>query len=121
MMMFNNKHYLDFCFDCYDNTCDGRRAARDRITSIPYRRGATHTAAATQCACDNILTPGCGFEPSSTNEACLDVIYITDGHSNDPDLEVCDAVDCLYNKTNTDVTVYAFDNSRVELYCQKQK
>ena len=108
MMMFNNKHYLDFCFDCYDNTCDGRRAARDRITSIPYRRGATHTAAATQCACDNILTPSCGFEANTTNEACLDVIYITDGHSNDPDLDVCDAVNCLYNKTNTDVKVYAF-------------
>ena len=108
MMMFNNKHYLDFCFDCFDNDCDGRRAARDRITSIPYRRGATHTASATQCACDNILTPSCGFETNATNEACLDVIYITDGHSNDPDLEVCDVVDCLYNKTNTDVTVYAF-------------
>ena len=109
MMMFNNKHYLDFCFDCFDNDCDGRRAARDRITSIPYRRGGTHTAAATQCACDNILTPSCGFEANATNEVCLDVIYITDGRLNDPVLDVCDAVNCLYNNmSNTDVTVYAF-------------
>ena len=108
MMVFNHDHYLEFCFDCFDNTCVGRRAARDRITSVPYRRGGTHTASATQCACDNILTSSCGFEASSTNEACLDVIYITDGRSNDPILEVCDVVDCLYNKTNTDVTVYAF-------------
>ena len=121
MMVFSHDHYLEFCFDCFDNTCVGRRAARDRITSVPYRGGLTYTASATQCACDNILAPSCGFEASSTNEACLDVIYITDGKSNDRNLEVCDVVNCLYNKTNTDVKVYAFgigDNvDEAELNC----
>ena len=36
------------------------------------------------------------------------MIYITDGRSNDPLLQVCDVVECLYNKPDTDVTVYAF-------------
>ena len=121
MMVFDHYRYLEFCFDCFDNTCDERRAAQDKIKSVQYHGGGTHTASATQCACDNILTPSCGFEASSTNEACLDVIYITDGKSNDPILEVCDAVDCLYNKPNTDVTVYAFgigDNvNETELNC----
>ena len=121
VMMFNQYRYLEFCFDCFDNDCDGRGAARDKIRNIQYRGGLTYTASATQCACDNILTSSCGFEPSSTNEACLDVIYITDGHSNDPILEVCDVVECLYTKPNTDVTVYAFaigDNvDEIELNC----
>ena len=108
MVVFNQYRYLEFCFECFDNDCDGRRAARDKIRRIPYRGGYTFTASATLCACNKVLTSSCGFEPTFINRACLDVIYITDGRSNDPLLQVCDAVECLYNKPDTDLTVYAF-------------
>ena len=101
MMVFNHYHFLEFCFDCFDNDCDGRRAVRDKIRNIPYRGGRTHTGSATQCACDTILTPECGFD-------MCDVVYITDGRSNDPKLKVCETVGCLHNQPNADVNVYAF-------------
>ena len=104
-MVFNHDHFVEFCFDCFDNNCDGRRAARDKIKSIPYRGGLTHTASATQCACNHVLTSHCGF---NTTRACLDVVYITDGKSNDPNLEVCSTVDCLHNTPNTDLNVFVF-------------
>ena len=108
MIVFNHNHFLEFCFDCFDsfdNDCDGRRAVRDKIWNIPYHDGRTHTGSAKQCACDTILTPGCGFDVC---QACLDVVYITDGHSNDPKLDVCQTVGCLHNQPNADVNVYTF-------------
>ena len=105
VMVFNHYHFVEFCFDCFDNNCDGRRSARDKIRSIPYRSGNTHTASATQCACSDVLTPSCGFDTTSTR-GCLDMVYITDGQSNDPNLEVCSTVECLYRTPNTDLNVF---------------
>ena len=107
VMVFNHDHFLEFCFDCFDNNCDGRSAARDKMKSIPYRGGNTHTASAAQCACSNVLQPSCGFN-TRNSRVCLDVVFITDGQSNDPQLDVCSTVECLHNTPNTDVTVYAF-------------
>ena len=123
MMVFNDFLFLEFCFDCFDNDWGGRRAVRDKIRNIPYRGGRTHTGSATQCACETVLTPDCGFEASDTNEACLDVVYITDGHSNDldPEMNICQTVECLHNQSNADVNVYVFaigDNvNETELSC----
>ena len=50
----------------------------------------------------------CGFDVC---QACLDVVYITDGKSNDPNLEVCETLIIHYTTTsihNAHVNVYAF-------------
>ena len=118
MMVFNHDHFLEFCFDCFDNNCGGRHAVRDKIRNIRYRGGLTYTGSATQCACETILTPDCGFDVC---QACLDVVYITDGKSNDPHHDVCETVQCIHNQPNADVNVYAFaigDNTNeTELNC----
>ena len=117
-MIFNHERHLQFCFNCYDNTCTGRKDAANAVKDIRYHAGLTHTASATQCACDTILSPSCGFD---TTAACLDVIYVTDGHSNDPYRSVCPTVRCLHDRRNTDMKVYAFgigDNvNETELAC----
>ena len=119
VMVFNDRQYLEFCFNCFDNNCTERRAAEMAIKNIRYRAGLTYTASATQCACEAILTPSCGF--SNNTGACLDVIYITDGQSNDPNLDICRTVECLHDQSNADVKVYAFgignDINRDELEC----
>ena len=118
MMVFNHEHTLEFCFDCFDNNCGGRRAVRDKIRNIMYRGGATFTGSATRCACETILTPDCGFDVC---QACLDVVYITDGRSNDFHHNICETVQCIHNLPNADVNVYAFgigDNTNeTELNC----
>ena len=118
VMFFNHDHFVEFCFDCFDNNCDGRRSARDKIRSIPYRSGNTHTASATHCACSDVLTPSCGFDTTYTR-GCLDVVYITDGQSNDPNLEVCSTVECLYRTPNTDLNVFAGGDGELGCLCGK--
>ena len=117
-MIFSHERHLQFCFNCHDNTCTGRKAAARAVKDIRYRGGSTHTALATKCACDTILSTSCGF---NTTAACLDVIYVTDGYSNDPYRSVCPTVRCLHDRNNTDVKVYAFgigDNvNETELAC----
>ena len=119
VLVFNHRQYLEFCFNCFDNNCTERKAAEMAIKNIRYRAGLTYTASATQCACEAILTPSCGF--SNDTGACLDVIYITDGQSNDPHLDICRTVECLHDQSNADVKVYAFgignDINRHELQC----
>ena len=54
---------------------------------------------------------------------CTDVVYITDGNSNDPTLQVCDEVNCLHNHLNG-VNTYAIgigDNvDQAEIDCIAQ-
>ena len=120
VMVFNHDHYIEFCFDCFDNDCTGRNNVRERMRNIQYNGGLTHTASATQCACANVLKPRCGFDSSSTR-ACLDVVYITDGHSNDPDLDVCSTVECLHFIPNTDLNIFVIgignNVNKAELSC----
>ena len=120
VMVFNHDHYVEFCFDCFDNDCTGRNNTKEAMRNIPYRSGWTHTASATQCACAEVLKPSCGFNSSSTR-ACLDVVYITDGRSNDPHLDVCSTVDCLHQTPNTDLNVFVIgignDIDENELSC----
>ena len=122
-MTFSHEHFIEFCFDCFDNDCRGRDNTRDAMNAIRYRGGRTHTGQATQCACDVMLSPECGF-PNVTELSetiCLDVIYITDGHSSRPQ-NVCEKVQCLYDleELGVELTVYAFgvDNYNItELRC----
>ena len=121
VMTFDHEFYVEFCFDCFDNTCAGRVAAGDAVRSIPYYRPGssgvrfTHTGGATQCICDYVLTSSCGIYSSAN---CIDVVYITDGRSNDPRLNVCKVVKCLHNQRR--VNTYAIGIARadpVELQC----
>ncbi len=96
-MTFADDFNLEFCFDCFSTDRAGRAQAAAAIQSIPYRRGSTYTGGAARCVCDKILTPACGMHPFAT---CTDVVFITDGHSNDRKLKVCDEVKCLHNHLN---------------------
>ena len=89
VMTFSDQFGLEFCFNCY-----GRRELTDAIRRIHYGGGNTHTAGASKCACDELLTPQCGL---ACDAKCIDVVFITDGHSNDPRMEVCEEVKCLHN------------------------
>ena len=124
-MTFSDEHYIEFCFNCFDNDCPGRDNARDAMKDIPYRGGWTHTGQATQCACDVMLSNRCGFpaiiELNEPDAICLDVIYVTDGQSNGPK-KVCNKVNCFYDLKNlgVELSVYAFgvdDFNEEELKC----
>ena len=90
---------LEFCFDCFASTYDGRSRVTNAIKNIPYRGGKTHTGGTARCICYELLKPACGI---STNPSCLDVVFITDGKSNDRTLEICEEIDCLHDRFGVD-------------------
>ena len=95
VMTFGNTFKLEFCFNCFDSSDRNSRIARfNAIRNIPYRGGATYTGGAARCVCDELLDPSCGL-PSDAS--CIDVIFITDGRSNDPSLQICDEVKCIHD------------------------
>ena len=104
MMTFDHEYFEEFCFDRFDNTCAGRANAADAISCINYNLNDgtryTHTAGAIDCVCDYMLSfDNCGLPLDAT---CIDVIFITDGQSNDPNRDVCveshsDDMLCLHN------------------------
>ena len=96
VMTFGYTFKLEFCFNCFGSSDRNSRAARfNTIKNIPYRHGPwTRTGGAARCACDELLDPSCGL-PSDAS--CIDVIFITDGLSNDPSLEICDEVKCIHD------------------------
>ena len=96
LVSFSTKIKLEFCFNCYKDTYYGRSEAYKAINNIEYMKQYTNTGATAKCICDNILQESCGI---STTPDCLDVIFITDGESNDRNLEVCEEVKCLHSKT----------------------
>ena len=93
-MTFDDEYYVEFCFNVYDNSCQGRLNAGLAINRADYRGGSTHTGGAVQCACDFMLSTGCGLP---IDASCIDVFIITDGQSNGP-RPVCDHVRCLHNR-----------------------
>lgn len=113
---------LEFCFNCYENTLHGRTQVTDAIKAIPYRGGGTHTAATAKCVCNELLQPACGIAP---NPNCLDVVFITDGKSNDPKLEICDEIRCLHGHLGIDTYAIGINSgsgyepsyNRAELDC----
>ena len=116
VMTFDHDYYVEFCFDCFDNTCLGRLDAGIAMSSINYRHGWTHTAGAATCACDFLLTSTCGLDPTAN---CIDVVFITDGHSNDPSLDICTEVQCLHNRFGVNTYAIGITNSinEAELDC----
>ena len=104
LITFSSYVNLEFCFDCFENTYQGRANAQSAIRNAPYRGGAAHTAGAARCICEDLLQSSCGIDTSVT-PACIDVVFITDGKSNDPSLDVCEEVRCLHNRVG--VNTYA--------------
>ena len=115
LINFSSDIRLEYCFDCFANTFFGRYAASVAINATEYLGQCTNSAATARCVCDNILDSSCGI--SSTPE-CLDVIFITDGRSNDPNLRVCNEIRCLHNQAG--INTYAIGiggYDRDELEC----
>ena len=94
-MTFNHDYHVEFCFNCFENTCSGRGDIAEAMINIEYRGGLTHTGGAAKCACDVLLSESCGVDPSAN---CIDVVFITDGQSNDPTRDVCTEIQCLHNR-----------------------
>ena len=94
LVTFSSTIKLEFCFNCFDNTEDGRLDAMAAIFKAQYLNDLTYTGATAKCICDELLQSSCGIP----NTDCLDVVFITDGYSNDPGLKVCDEIKCLHNR-----------------------
>ena len=116
VMTFNHNYQLEFCFDCYGNTCQDRNNTATKIQNIPYRGGLTHTAGAARCACNFLLSQRCGLDPSAN---CIDVVFITDGYSNDPTRRICSEVSCLHNRAGVNTYAIGIGNGvrQSELNC----
>ncbi len=102
VMTFNEDYKLEFCFNCFDNDLQGRYETADAIKNLEYRSGWTHTGGAAKCVCDRVLHPSCGVP---TTADCINVVFLTDGKSNDPSREICNEVKCLHNRLG--VNTYA--------------
>lgn len=110
---FNHEVHLEFCFNCFGNTYHGREQLASAIEDIGYRGGWTHTGATARCVCQEMLDFTCGF---SSN--CLDVIFITDGNSNDPTLEICKEVKCLQRRSGVNTYAIGIGNyNATEIDC----
>ena len=104
LITFSSTIKLDYCFDCFENTKQGRLQAMEAIKGAQYMGQMTNTGATAKCICDNVLQSSCGIDNPSSIE-CLDVVFITDGQSNDPNLEVCEEIKCLHNQVG--ISTYA--------------
>ena len=88
LITFSRDIILEFCFNCFTNTLSGRTAATNAIKGAQYQGRATNTGSTVRCIKDDILKENCGI---TANPNCLDIIFITDGKSNDGHRhKVCD-------------------------------
>ena len=78
LMTFASNLQMEFCFNCFDRT-----PLQSAINATRYRGGNTHTGKAIRCLNDNILSKNgsCQMNPHTD---CLDIVVVTDGHSNGP-------------------------------------
>ena len=79
VMTFSHNFHREFCFNAFDNNCDGRQNTKSAMRNIGYRGGSTSTSEAVDCAFDEMLQRSCGF---SGDYSCLSVVTITEGRSN---------------------------------------
>lgn len=116
VMTFNHEFKLEFCFNCHDNDLQGRSDTAKAIKDIKYRSGSTHTGGAAKCACDRVLNPSCGVPDSAD---CVNVVFITDGRSNDRSREICKEVKCMHNRLGVDTYAIGIGNrvDQDELNC----
>ena len=123
VLTFSHQFYLEFCFNCFETDIWGRIKAIKAIREIPYRGqgGYTATGGAAKCVCEKLLNTSCGVE--FADNTCVDVVFITDGQSNDRNFEICDEVKCLHDhllKLNTyslGIGRFNTPSARMELKC----
>ena len=90
-MSYSTSVHRNYCFNC-DQTATVTRY--NAIKDIEYRNDFTATGDAIKCACDYMLNSPCGFPRiTGQNAPELDVIILTDGHSNHG-RNACSAADC---------------------------
>ena len=118
VMSYSSYVYKNYCFSCDQNNILTRYNA---IKSIPFLNNMTASGDAIQCACDYMLNSPCGF-PRATGENApeVDVIFITDGHSN-RGKDVCTAANCWSSFYNLNVFTIGIGNhiNYQELDCIK--
>ena len=115
LLTFSSQLRLEFCFNCFSSNNVGRAQAAQAILTAPYQNDLTYTGAAAKCICDHLLHPRCGI---SVDPNCLDVVFITDGYSNDPQLQICDEVRCLHNKYGVNTYAIGIKNfNKAERSC----
>ena len=122
VMTFDHEYFVEFCFGEYDNTGRGRAAVGEAIGNILYIREGqgpgtrwTHTAGAAQCVCNYMLSATCGLPVSA---GCIDVVFITDGHSNDPSRNICEEIPCLHTRRGVNTFAIGIGGARLqELKC----
>ena len=116
LMTFSDRRWLEFCFNCFDNTLAGRIAARQAILNTAYRGGGTNSGQAARCVCNELISiQKCGLFQSS----CIDVVFITDGCSNGP-LTFCEEVKCLHHNQFRTINTYAIgikNYNEAEIQC----
>lgn len=96
VMTFSHLYYIEFNFTSFSRHTP-TAIIKDAICGINYRGGGrTHTAGAVQCVCKNFLQ----------NAMHINVVFITDGKSNDPKRNISCEINCLHNRS--DVDTYAF-------------
>ena len=116
VMTFDHEYFVEFCFNKYENDCCGRKSASHAISSIPYTRQGqsgtrwTHTAGAARCVCNHMLHSICGFRDDCKS---VTVVFLTDGHANDPAKNVCTEIRCLHNQTGVETFAIGIGNSEV--------
>ena len=103
VMTFDSRLGLEFCFNCFDNSLNGRRAAGQAISNSMYCGGFTRTGEAARCVCSELLDR---FKCGLWLDSCIDVVFITDGKSNG-NLPVCREVQCLHNHPSRYINTYA--------------
>ena len=116
VMTYSNYVYREICFNCKQ---DNPLKIRDTIRSLTYHRGLTASGDAVKCACDYMFNSPCGFPRNSRNNSPLvDVLFLTDGHSNRGE-DVCEATKCLNSINNINVFPIAIgkNNDYNELHC----
>ena len=99
-MSYSTKVYKNYCFNCDQDLVPRYEA----IKGISYLNRLTASGDAINYACNNMLNTPCGF-PSNLNglnAPNLDVVFITDGHSNHGK-NVCEAAKCWSNFSNINV------------------
>ena len=104
MITYGSDINLEFCFNCTSN----RREIVSAIRRVRYRHSpSTRTTDATKCACQTMLTRGCGlpFGPYTPN---IDIIYLTDGSPNGPcRSNLKKELDCFHTPSRPNINTYA--------------
>jgi len=116
IMTYDQCAYLEYGFECFNNHTGGlHKAMVETIQSIQYPRGSTASGFAMEKAYDNVLSK------IAKNASEIDVILITDGHSN-TGKSPCTVANEIWNKPELKDKINVFpigigNVNHTELHC----